>query len=84
MEENRQRIVAKALNAQPRDDSRGYKQSYKQIANVAKERSFGNQIKPVSGQNKWNSKYLEYAIHTVYTIVYEYIMWSCRLMKIKV
>lgn len=70
-------MVAKALNAQPGDDSR----DDKQIVDVAKEHSFGNWIKPVSGRNKRNSKYLDYAIRTT---VYEDMTWSYRLMKIKI
>lgn len=52
-------MVAKALNAQPGDGSRGYKQ----IASVAKEQSLGNQVKSGLGKNERNSKYLEYSIH---------------------
>lgn len=77
-------MVAKALNAQPGDDHGGYKQCCKQIANVVKECSLGNQIKSVLGQNKRNSKYLVYAICTVYAVVDADIMWSCRLMKMQV
>lgn len=44
---------------------------------------YENQIKAVSGQNKRKSKYLEYMIRILYTIVPDYKTWSCRLTKIK-